>query len=129
MFRKFTSLALIGLLFNLAAVNFAYADSKAEKNARLAEKVKIGVAKLGTGRDAKVAVKLKDGTKLEGYVGEANENDFTVIDEKTGAATEIPYPNAKQITGNNLSTGAKVAIGLGILAGVLAIWLFFENYG
>jgi hypothetical protein len=129
MFKKTLSLSLVALLINLMAFNFAYADSKSEKEARFVEKVKAGVVKLGTGKDAKVAVKLKDGTKLKGYVGEINENSFIIIDEKTGVATEIPYPNAKQIKGNNLSTGAKVAIGLGILAAVLAIWLIFENYG
>jgi hypothetical protein len=35
----------------------------------------------------------------------------------------------KQVQGNNLSTGAKIAIGLGILAAILALLLFLENYG
>jgi hypothetical protein len=129
MFKKFVSVILVGLLINLMAVSFAYADSKTEKEARFAEKVKTGVAKIGTGKAAKIQVKLKDGTKLKGFVSEINENSFVVADEKTGMTTEIPYPNARQIKGNNLSTGAKVAIGLGILAAVLAIWLIFENYG
>jgi hypothetical protein len=41
----------------------------------------------------------------------------------------VPYPSVTQVRGNNLSTGAKVAIVLGIVAAVLGILLFFENYG
>lgn len=41
------------------------------------------------------------------------------MDVKTGAATTVPYPQVKQVKGNNLSTGTKIAIGLGIVAGVI----------
>ncbi|MEO6050714.1 MAG: hypothetical protein ABIP78_05200 [Pyrinomonadaceae bacterium] len=50
-----------------------------------------------------------------------NENSFVVINEKTASPTEVPYPNAKQVKGNNLSTGAKIAIGVGIALLVLVI--------
>lgn len=120
---------LAGLLFNSVAVNFAYAESKTEKEARFVEKVKKGIAKLGTGPEALIEVKLRDKTKLKGYIKEAGNDTFRVVDAATGAETEVAYPAAKQIRGNNLSTGVKVAIGLAILAGVLAILLFFENYG
>ena len=129
MFKKYSTLVLTVLVINLFLAIPAFANTKEEKEARFAAKVKSAVAKLGTGTDARIEVKLKDKTKLKGYVGQINENSFVVIDAKTGAATEVPYPNAGQIRGNNLSTGAKVAIGLGILAAVLAIWLIFENYG
>lgn len=129
MFKKFVSLALAVLLINLALITSAQAETKAEKETRFADSIKTGVIELGTGKDAKIQVKLKNGTKLRGYVSEIKGNSFVMIDEKTGATTEIPYPNAKQVRGNNLSTGAKIAIGLGILAGVLALLLFFENYG
>ncbi len=117
------------MVVNLTAGNLAYAKSKAENEAHHIEKIKSGVAKIGVGTQARIEVKLKDKTTLKGYVKETNNNGFTIVDSKTGSETVVPYPSAKQIKGNNLSTGAKVAIGLGILAGVLAIFLFFENYG
>ena len=130
MLKKYLTLVLTILVINLSLSAAAFAaDSKEEKAAKFAAKVKAGITKLGTGKDAKVQVKLKDGTMLKGYVSQINETNFVVVDEKTSAPTEIPYPNARQVKGNNLSTGAKVAIGLGILAAVLAIWLIFENYG
>ncbi|MBC7901392.1 MAG: hypothetical protein H7070_15215 [Saprospiraceae bacterium] len=128
MFNKTASLMLAGLLLNMALATPAYAGPK-EKDARFAEKVKQGIARLGTGESARVEVKLRDKTKLKGFVKEAGSDSFTVADAKTGVETRVAYSNTKQIKGHNLSTGAKIAIGLAILAGVLAIFLFFENYG
>jgi hypothetical protein len=129
MFKKILSLLLIGLLINTAGAVSTYANSKTEKEARFVEKVKQGIGKLGTGESARIEVKLRDKTKLRGYVKEAGSDSFTVVDAKTGVETNVAYSNARQVKGNNLSTGAKIAIGLAILAGVLAILLFFENYG
>ena len=112
--------------------NFAAAsgkDSKAEKQARIVERMKTGLQKLGTGEAARIEVKLNDKSRVSGYVKEIGDTGFTVVDLKSGAETVVPYNNARQIKGNNLSTGMKIAIGLAILAAVLGLLLFFENYG
>jgi hypothetical protein len=123
MLKKILSLALVALVFNLANAPRVRAGTKDEKEARFAEKVRAGVAKLGTGPQARVRVQLRDKTKAEGYVGRAGEEGFVLVDDKTGAETEIAYPQVQQVKGNNLSTGAKIAIGLGILAAVIIIGL------
>jgi hypothetical protein len=122
MFKKILSFALIVLLLNIG-VSSAYAvGSKEEKEARFAEKVKAGIAKLGTGTEARVEVKLKNKTKLKGYVSEAGADSFTIVDEKTGAATEVPYSNAKQVKGNNLSKNVVLTL---VLVGIFAVLLTF----
>ena len=118
MFRKYISILFIVLVVNLLGVFPVIASTKEEKEAQFAEKVKSNIAKLGTGKDVRIEVKLKDGTKLKGYVSQINDNSFVVVSDKTGASTEIPYPNTKQVKGNNLSTGAKIAIGIGVGVGV-----------
>jgi hypothetical protein len=114
MLKKLLSLLLAVLLINFVGMPNAYAASKAEKEARLAEKVKANVLKFGTGAGARVKVKLRDKTKLEGYISVADEEGFTVTDLKTGNATRVAYPQVKTVKGHNLSTGAKIAIGVGI---------------
>lgn len=116
MLKKYLTLLSTVLIFNLFFKAPVFANPKEDK---FAEKVKANITKIGTGKDACVEVKLRDKTKLKGYISQVNENSFVVVDEKTGASTEIPYPNAKQVKGNNLSTGAKIAIGVGIVAGIL----------
>jgi hypothetical protein len=128
MFRKVVTLLLVALIVNLAGVRLAYADSKQEKQARFAEKTKANILKLGTGEATRVKVKLReDQGKLEGYISEAGAESFTVTNPKTGVATTVAYPQVKSVQGNNLSTGAKIAIGVGIAATIIFIILWFTT--
>jgi len=127
MFRKLVTLLLVALVINLAGVRLAYAESKEEKQARFAEKIKANVLKLGTGESARVKVKLRDQAKLEGYISDAGAETFTITNQKTGVATTVAYPQVKSIQGNNLSTGAKIAIGVGIAATIIFIILWFTT--
>ena len=127
MFKKVVTILLVTLVINLTGVRLAYADSKEEKQARFAEKIKANVLKLGTGESTRVKVKLRDNAKLEGYISEASAETFTVTDRKTGVATTVGYPQVKSVQGNNLSTGAKIAIGVGIAAGIIFIILWFTT--
>jgi hypothetical protein len=120
MTKKLLLLMLAGLLVNLSAVAPVRAATKAEKEARFAEKVKEGVKRLGTGRDALIEVKLRDKTKLKGYISEIGEDGFSVTDAK-GASTHVPYVQVKQAKGNNLSTGQKIMIGVGIALVVVIV--------
>jgi hypothetical protein len=126
MLKKYLALILVGLLVSALPV---WAKSKEEKAAQQAEKIKAAILQLGTGQDARIKLKLRDKSKLAGHIHAAGADSFVIVDEKTGTATIVAYPNVTQVKGNNLSTGAKVAIVLGITAAVLAILLFFENYG
>ncbi|HEX7176874.1 MAG TPA: hypothetical protein VF240_16555 [Pyrinomonadaceae bacterium] len=124
MTRKILSLVLVALLMNLVAVPHAYAGTKEEKQARLAAKVKANILKLGTGEASRVKVVLRDKTKMEGYVSAAGDETFTVTDPKTGAATAVAYPQVRSVKGNNLSTGAKIAIGASVAAAVIFLILW-----
>ena len=128
MFKRILAVALAATLVNLVAVG-AFAATEAEKQAKFAGKVKAAVLRLGTGESARVRVKLRDKTKLEGYVSAAGEDSFAVTSLKTGATTTVPYPQVKGVQGNNLSTGAKIAIGIGIGAGIVLfiLYLYLEN--
>jgi hypothetical protein len=127
MFKKVLCLVLVGFLLGVAGVRPAYAGAREEKETRLAEKVKKGISKLGTGAAARVEVKLRDKTKLKGYVSEAGEDSFVIVDEKTSAISRVPYSQVQQVKGNNLSTAAKIAIGVGIILLPIAIALFYAS--
>ena len=122
MAKKLLSFTLALLLAHVG-VAAADAKSKAEQEAERAAKVRQEVLKLGAGARSLVKVKLRDGTKLRGHVAAADETAFTVVDGKTGAATVVAYPQVGQVTGHNLSTGAKIAIGVGV-AVLLAVILY-----
>jgi preprotein translocase subunit SecF len=127
MFKKVLSLVLVGFLVSVAGVRVTYAGSNAEKEIRFAAKVKEGISKLGTGEEARIEVKLRDKTKLKGYVSEAGEDSFVVVDEKTNATSKVSYSQVKQVKGNNLSTAAEIALGVGLILLPIAIVLYFVS--
>ena len=127
MYRKLVALLLVAVVINLAGVRLAYADSKEEKQVRFAEKIKANVLKLGTGESTRVKVKLRDQSKLEGFISEAGAETFTVTNRTTVVATVVAYPQVKSVQGNNLSTGAKIAIGVGVAAALIFIILWFTT--
>ena len=131
--QKSLSLTLIGaLLYALLALPaFAATSNSEQKEAARVAKIKSSIAKLGTGPEAKLKIKLNDKTKLAGYVGQINDASFVMVDDKTGAATEVAYPNVTQAKGKNLSTGAAIAIGIGIGVGAtfLTLYLIFLAVG
>src|SRR5919109_2859611 len=127
MFKRILSLLLITLIITWAGSQTAYAESKAEKQARFVEKVKAGISKLGVGEQSRVEIKLRDKSKLKGHIQEIGEEDFVVAEAKTNKTTRVAYAQVQTVKGNNLSTGAKIAIGLGILSAILIIWLILEN--
>ncbi|CAN5524879.1 hypothetical protein BH18ACI1_BH18ACI1_07530 [soil metagenome] len=118
--KKLISFFIIILLLNFSAGTIL-AKSNSDKERRYAEKVKQSIVKLGSGESALVKIKLHDKTKLEGFVSAIGDDSFVVTDIKTGVATTVVYPQVKQVKGNNLSTGAKIAIGVGIAAVVLVV--------
>lgn len=94
------------------------AQSKEEKAAL--ENMKKRIVKLGTGPEAKAQVKLRDKTKLKGYVSKIAVDFFVVMDSKTNAQTTVAYANVAELK-TKMSTGEVVLISA--LAGVGAIFL------
>lgn len=117
--KKTLSLIFVGLVLNLFF--FHTTVTAGTKEEKFAVKVKAGIEKIGVGKESRVKVKLKDGSKIEGYVSKIADDSFTVVNEKNNAVIEIQYSKARQIKGNNLSTGAAIAIGVGlaVLLGII----------
>jgi hypothetical protein len=119
MFRKVLSLTLIVLLINVFGVTPIRAGAQVVEQTRKVEKVEENIRKLGTGEAARVELKLRDGRNLKGYLREAREDAFTVVDVKTGAVETMTYAEVRQVKGSNSSTAAKV--GLTIVKGVAIV--------
>ena len=127
--KKLLSMVIACLVLSAVSVRPVAAASKADKEARFAAKVKTGIEKLGVGRDTRVEIKLRDKTRLKGSISETSENGFVITDPKTGASNTVAYTDVSQVKGNNMSTGAKIAIGIGIGAAVtiLVVLLYISH--
>lgn len=126
--KKLFSLLLILLLVHTTSyLSVASAKSPSEEEARLADKVKSGIARLGVGTDARIKLKLRDGRKIEGYISQISDESFVVTNARTNASTTVLYPQVKQVKGNNLSSGVKFAIGAAVVV-VILLLLFHGNH-
>ncbi len=91
MLKKCLSIALItSMVCTLCGVT-AFANTKGDSEAQRIEKVKNDVRNLGVGPDALVKLKLRDKTKLEGYISAVAEDSFEVTDLRTGVAMTVAY--------------------------------------
>jgi len=122
MLKKLFSIGLVVLLFHAGNSLLLTDVAKAVQSDAAAEKVKAAVAKRGTGPSAKVNVKLKDKTKLKGYITQTGNDSFTLADSKTGQTRTLAYTDVAEVKKpGGLPLAAKIGIGLAIAVGVLAI--------
>jgi len=91
-----------------------------------AARVKAQVQKRGASEKSKVRVTLGNGTTVKGYISKIEESSFDVDGSKNGRATSISYADVQKIQGPGLSTGAKVAIGVGIGVAIVALVIGIE---
>jgi hypothetical protein len=111
MFRKTLSIILAGLLLSSA---FCLQTVLAQTGKAVeAEKARAKVQKIGVGRDARVQVRLRDDTKLKGYISAAGDDSFTLADSKTGATQTITYQDIAEVKkpGGGLSTRTLIILG------------------
>ena len=83
--------------------------------------VRSEVAKRISKKKTRVKIKLRDGKELKATINQANENGFSVTDEKTGKQIELAYSDVVAVKGRGMSTGMKIGIIAGVAAAALAI--------
>ncbi|HEX8115979.1 MAG TPA: hypothetical protein VF521_01790 [Pyrinomonadaceae bacterium] len=140
MLRRMTAALLAALLLQTFAPAAARAETQAEKDAKRAARVKRAVEKVGTGPSARVLVRMKDKTALDGYVESAGADTFVVVGrkasllksvkgkivgQKDGAPITVSYDQVERVRGLNLSTGQKVAIGFAAAGAFLGALTLF----
>ena len=132
MLKQVLSLSLVAWLFGCVALVPAEAKTDAAaREARFAEQVRENIQKLGTGSSARVEVRLKDKTKLKGYVAEASDEHFTVVDSE-GKATRIAYAEVESVKAVKPKSARKKfdekgLIGLGLIGGIFLLAFAVAN--
>jgi phage tail sheath gpL-like len=122
MLKRLFSIALAALLFHAGNSLLLNDVAWALQRDAAAEKVKAAVAKRGTGPKAKVTVKLKDKTKLKGYISNAGGDSFTLSETKTGQARTFAYSDVAEVKKQGgMSLAAKIGIGVGAGIGALGL--------
>lgn len=97
MLKRMLCLAIACLLTSPIWAKPSSALSQSEKDTKLAQEVKTKVAKLAGEPEARVEVKLMDGSRVKGCISEFSDDYFVITDKKTGKATTITYTQVKKL--------------------------------
>jgi hypothetical protein len=91
-----------------------------------AQKSRIKVQSLGVNPDKHVEVKLRDKTKLKGYISALGQDSFTLTDIKSDTPQTVAY--ADVIEAKKASTGFSTktwlvlgAVGVGVIVTLIAV--------
>lgn len=125
MFKKTFALLISGLML---AMLFGFQPAQAQSGRDAdAARARVKVDQVGVGSNARVEVKLLDGTKLKGYISDREQDSFTVTDRKTGASSVVRYAEVSEVkkSGGGLSTKNWIIIGSAI-AGAAVTWVIIK---
>lgn len=123
MFRRTFAILLSGLLL-LTAFGFQGAGAKSLDDQQATEKIRTKVLKMGVGVNARVAVKLRDNTQLNGYISDAGQDSFTVVERGTGFNKTVSYADTQSVKKAGSGVSVKTLIILGaVAAGAAVTWV------
>ena len=123
MFRRTFAIMLSGLLL-LTAFGFQGAGAKSLDDQQATEKIRTKVLKIGVGVNARVAVKLRDNTQLNGYISDAGQDSFTVVERGTGFNKTVSCADTQSVKKAGSGVSVKTLIILGaVAAGAAVTWV------
>jgi hypothetical protein len=126
MFRPAFAIMLSGILL-VTAFGFQPALAQTGSDTQAVEKVRARVQKIGVGRNARVEVKLRDNTQLKGYISAAEQDSFTVVDNKTGSTRTVSYADSSSVkkAGSGLSAKTWIILGAAVV-GTAVTWVIVK---
>src|SRR6266550_3528205 len=125
MFRRTFAIMLSGILLVTA---FGFQHVLAQSNyTQATEKIRAKVQKIGVGANARVEVKLRDDSQLKGYIGAADQDSFSITDNKTGSTRTVSYGDASSVKKAGTGLSGKSWIILGAAAvGAIVTWIIIK---
>jgi RimP C-terminal SH3 domain len=112
MISKIISLLLTAVLLH-SSIAAQTSSSPAQSPARMQQVLRIAQEK-GKAVTVTLYSKVGNKTKLTGKVSEVSDTSFTVTDRQTGNRMTVAFEDVQQVKQKGMTTGAKVALGIGI---------------
>ena len=130
MLNRLLAIMLVGMLLTLSTwaspLDAQSIEPTDTTDANIA-KVRGDVMRFGVGQKARVEVQLRDTTKVKGYIEDAREDSFTVIESKNGSQQHLAYADVVKVkkAGSGFSTRSWLILG-GAVAGAVATWIIVK---
>lgn len=93
------------------STNFGIAKAQSTQDTQ-SQKIRTQVSKIGTGPKARVEVKLRDETKLKGYISGIDKDSFALTNVNSGSVKQVSYDDVAQVKkpSHGLSTRSWIII-------------------
>ena len=103
---------LLSTFVAMAAISFHSARAQTTFDDQATQKIRTKVAKIGLGPKARVEAKLRDGTKVKGYISAVNPDSFTITEQNTGNTRDLNYADVAEVKkpGGGLSSRGWIII-------------------
>ncbi|HEY6230322.1 MAG TPA: hypothetical protein VIW64_03570 [Pyrinomonadaceae bacterium] len=126
MLRKIFAMMLSATLL-LTAFGLRSMNAQGLADARATEKIRTKVQKIGTGGNARVEVKLRDNTRMKGYISGADQDSFTLVDSMSGSHNKLAYADTSSVNKAGGGLSGKTWIILGAAAvGAIVTWVIIK---
>ena len=126
MFRRTFAMMLSAMVL-LTALGLQSVGAQGMNDARATEQIRTKVEKIGVGGNARVEVKLRDHTKLNGYISDADQDSFTVVDNQTGSRNSLAYADTSSVKKASSGVSGKTWLILGATAvGAIVTWIIVK---
>jgi len=108
----------------LTTIGFKQVGAQSLTDQQANNKIRAQVQKIGVGVNARVHVKLRDKTQLKGYIADANQDSFTVIERQSGSSKSVAYADATSVkkAGSGISTKTLIILGA-VAVGTVVTWV------
>ena len=121
MLKRLLTIALAALLLQTPFGPAVRVSAAAQADDGLADRARVAVERLGTGR--RVKVRMRNGTQFEGHLGDIGADSFVVVrNRKTGETTRVAYADVAEVK-KKMSSGKKFLLGLAIVGIAVAFVL------
>ncbi len=122
MLKKFIFSSFISFLFASSAHHVLAQKS----GGREVDAIKNDISRIYAGTSKQIAVHMKTGAKLKGYVADMESETFILVQPKTGTKTNIRYADVSKVNKTGLSQGQKTALIVGTVGALIAVSVIFR---
>jgi hypothetical protein len=92
------------------------------------DEARAAIRQIGTGKDARVQIRLTNGRIVKGHVLVAGNDTFDVFDQKSDQAITIAYSDISEIQRVQMSKAKKFWVGIAVTLGSLfLVWTFIST--
>ena len=118
--KKLLASLIATLMFSFVCAPVARAQKVSDKEEKHLHKMQKTITRLKRWDSGDpIAVKLQDGTRLKGYIGEVADDHFVITDRGGRQPRNVEFAQVKDV---GVGFGSKTRIALAISGGVLAIF-------